>query len=107
VSQLRYGRKLYFLPFLEFSRARTNRSFFLASSTSIVDQHTYINFRQEKSSRPMSRACDVRNPNMRGGMSPAQIWRDYVRVTVQLFKDSGIESNQYGDGMARKLDKAA
>jgi hypothetical protein len=44
---------------------------------------------------------------MREGMSSAQIWRDYVRVTVQLFKDSGIESNQYGDGLTRKLDKAA
>ncbi len=44
---------------------------------------------------------------MREGMSSAQIWRDHVQKVMEVFRESGIESNQYGDGLARKLDKAA
>jgi hypothetical protein len=44
---------------------------------------------------------------MRSGMSPSQLWRDYVRMTMAVFKEAGVASNQYGDANAYNLDKAA
>lgn len=51
----------------------------------------------------MYKACDVRNPSLRVGMTPEQMWRDHVRLTMSVLSDAGVDSNQFGDRLSRKL----
>lgn len=55
----------------------------------------------------MYRDREVRNPNMRAGMSSEQLWNDHVRWLMTVLIESGVGGHQYGERATRALDRAS
>lgn len=55
----------------------------------------------------MHRYLDIRNPDLRKGQSPAQLWKGHVQATLKVLQAVGIDTNQYIDQLAKTNEKAA